>query len=175
MDCVLRRNTLRIKQVYRVPFVRNSDSQTVMLWLCASKSYTFPQLIASYQHWHITVLYCNPIQCYSFSRLLTHIFWKHASFSQNSKHKSLNHSHKMQQHSQHCVGLFLIAHCQYCLELEQDAVVFCPFLFYIFLSFFCWLYWPISYCLFCANHLHIHLCLLWCIGYSTFGKNKEIF
>src|SRR4029434_2280138 len=43
----------------------------------------------------ITVLYCNPIQCYSFSRLLTHM--KHASFSQNSKHKSLNHSHKMQQ------------------------------------------------------------------------------
>ena len=33
---------------------------------------------------------------YSFSQLLTHIFWKHASFSQNSKHKSQNHSHKMQ-------------------------------------------------------------------------------
>ena len=33
---------------------------------------------------------------YSFSRLLTHIFWKHASFSPNSKHKSQNHSHKMQ-------------------------------------------------------------------------------
>ena len=96
VDCVLRRNTLIIKQVYRVPFVRNSDSQTVMLWLCASKSYTFSQLIASYQHWHITVMNCNPIQCYRFFRLLTHIFWKHASFSQNSKHKSLNHSHKMQ-------------------------------------------------------------------------------
>src|SRR4029434_554427 len=50
VDCALRRNTLRIKQVYRVPFVRTSDSQTVMLCLCASKSYTFPQLIASYQH-----------------------------------------------------------------------------------------------------------------------------
>ena len=33
---------------------------------------------------------------YSFSQLLTHIFWKHASFPQNSKHKSQNHSHKMQ-------------------------------------------------------------------------------
>src|SRR4029434_8179522 len=33
---------------------------------------------------------------YSFSRLLKHIFLKHASFPQNSKHKSQNHSHKMQ-------------------------------------------------------------------------------
>ena len=31
VDCVLRRNTLRMKQVYRVPFARNCDSQTIML------------------------------------------------------------------------------------------------------------------------------------------------
>ena len=46
---------------------------------------------------HTRAMVLSLCRCiYSFSQLLKHIFWKHASFSQNSKHKSQNHSHKMQ-------------------------------------------------------------------------------
>ncbi len=37
--------------------------------------------------------------CYSFSQLFTHIFWKHASYSQNSTHKSKKNTHNGQNPS----------------------------------------------------------------------------
>ena len=49
VDRVLRRNELRMKQVYRVPFERNSKRVKQICHDCAGK-YIFSQLIASYQH-----------------------------------------------------------------------------------------------------------------------------
>ena len=140
VDCVLRRNTLRMKQVYRVPFVRNSDK---VKQLC----YDYVQV--SHIHFHNwlrpistdTLLYCIVIQSNVIFKCFTTL----------------------------CRSIYDTT-----LSILQDCSSLSFFILH-FSFFFCWLYWPISYCLFCANHLHIQLCLLWCIGYSTFGKNKEIF
>src|SRR4029434_4897684 len=62
MDCVLRRNTLRMKQVYRVPFDRNSDRVKQLCYGFVQVSNTFPHLTASYQqHCHLTVMYCHTL------------------------------------------------------------------------------------------------------------------
>ena len=80
VDHVLRRNTLRMKQVYRVPFDRNSDR---------AKQLCYDYVQVSHIHFHNwlrpistdTLLYCIVIHPMLFSSV-----------------------------SQHCVGLFLIQH-----------------------------------------------------------------
>ena len=73
---------------------QDRHSSTLLITSDLIQTWTEGSFFYAYCFTHIRRL--SGVSTYSFSQLLKHIFWKHASFSQNSKHKSQNHSHKMQ-------------------------------------------------------------------------------